>query len=200
MHATTFHLIRHASYGLLGQALGGRSPGHRLTEQGRRETGVLAEGLVSRPIAIVATSPLERTRETAEAIARRLGIEVVVEPGLIEIDFGEWTGMRFDHLHDKQDWQIFNQFRSTVAPPGGETMLAAQSRALDAVRRLRERSPGQEIVVVSHADIIKALLAHFLGVPLDLFQRLEIAPASRSVLRLFEADVRVDAVNLPPGA
>jgi broad specificity phosphatase PhoE len=198
MNPTTFHLIRHASYDLLGHTLAGRSPGHQLNERGRAQAQALAEELAAYGLAAVVSSPLERTRETAEAIAKPHGLAVEIEPGLTEIDCGEWTGMSFEAMHGDPVWKEFNTFRSTLSPPGGETMLAAQWRAIKVVTRLRERWPGQELVVVTHGDVVKVVLAHFLGVPLELFQRIEILPASRSVVRLFATDVRVDGVNLPP--
>ncbi|MBV8455131.1 MAG: histidine phosphatase family protein [Acetobacteraceae bacterium] len=197
MNPTTFHLIRHTTYDLLGHTLTGRSPGHRLNERGRAQAQALAEELAAHAIAAVVSSPLERTRETAEAIAKPHGLVVDIEPGLTEIDCGQWTGMSFEAMHGDPVWREFNTFRSTLCPPGGETMLAAQLRAMEVVMRLRERWPGQELVVVTHGDVVKVVLAHFLGVPLDLFQRIEISPASRSVVRLFATDVRVDGVNLP---
>ncbi len=199
MNATTFYLIRHASYSLLGSVLAGRAAGHFLNEQGHAEARALADALAGHDITAVVSSPLERTRETAAAIAGRLGLPVITEDALTEIDFGAWEGMRFDALHGDPAWQAFNRFRSSVAPPGGETMLAAQQRAIDAVLRLHAQWPGQTIAVISHADVIKAMLAHFLAMPLDLFQRIEVAPASRSIVLLFAANVRVDGINLPPG-
>ena len=200
MNPTTFHLIRHASYDLLGRTLTGRSPGHRLNERGRAQAQALAEELAAHAIATVVSSPLERTRETAEVVAKPLGLAVEIDPELTEIDCGEWTGMSFDAMRGDPVWKEFHTFRSTLSPPGGETMLAAQLRAIGVVTRLRERRPGQEVVVVTHGDVVKVVLAHFLGVPLDLFQRIDISPASRSVVRLFATDVRVDGVNLPPRA
>jgi broad specificity phosphatase PhoE len=159
---------------------------------------MLAEELAAHAIAAVVSSPLERTRETAEAIAKPHGLVVDIEPRLTEIDCGQWTGMSFEAMRGDPVWNDFHTFRSTLCPPGGETMLAAQLRAIEAMMRLRERWPGQELVVVTHGDVVKVVLAHFLGVPLDLFQRIEISPASRSVVRLFATDVRAEGVNLPP--
>lgn len=196
---TVFHLIRHASYDLLGQVLAGRSPGHALNEIGRQEAVRLADALASRPVVALISSPMQRARETAAPLAARLNLTVAIEPDLDEIDFGDWTSRRFDELHPSPEWQRFNQLRSAAQIPGGETMLAAQARAVAAILRLRKAWPEGEVAIVSHGDIVKALLAYFLGVPLDLFRRIEIAPASRSVLRLDEADVRIEAMNLPIG-
>ncbi|MBV9734531.1 MAG: histidine phosphatase family protein, partial [Acidisphaera sp.] len=114
-----------------------------------------------------------------------------------EVDFGDWTGDRFEALHARPEWRAFNRFRSTAPIPGGETMLAAQARAVGAVLRLRAAHPDAELAVVSHADVIKAVLAHFLAAPLDLFSRIEIAPASRSVVVLYDETAAIAGVNLP---
>jgi len=196
---TVFHLVRHATYGLIGHVLAGRTPGHRLNPAGQAQAAALAASLAALPIAAIVSSPLERTRETAEAIAAPHGLPVQIEPDLIEIDFGEWTGSAFPALHALPEWRAFNSFRSSTPIPGGETMLAAQSRAVAAILRQRAAHPGSELVVVSHGDVVKAILAHFLGMPLDLFRRLDIAPGSRSVLALHDEDAQVRAVNLPSG-
>lgn len=196
--ATTFHLIRHGTYPLLGHVLGGRSAGHSLDAAGRAQAEALAEALAVRPIRAVVSSPLERTRETAAPIAARHGLAVAIEPDLNEIDFGEWTGAAFDELHARPAWRAFNLFRSSTPIPGGETMLAAQARAMAALLRLRAAYPEGDVAVVSHGDVVKAILAHFLGVSLDLFRRFEISPASRSVVVMHAEDAQVLAVNLPP--
>jgi broad specificity phosphatase PhoE len=198
--ATIFHLIRHASYDRLGRALAGREPGHALNAAGRAEAAQLAATLRGRALAAVVSSPIERAQETARHIAAPHGLEVLVEPGLTEIDFGAWTGMAFQDLRGTPGWIAFNTFRSTAPTPGGETMLAAQTRAVAALVRLAARHPGAELAAVSHGDIVKALLAHALGTPLDLLRRIEIDPASRSVIALEERDVRVLGINLPPWA
>lgn len=197
---TLFHLVRHASYDLTGRALGGRVPGHSLTAAGREEAGALAAGMAGRPVARLVTSPVQRARETAQILAAALGRAAEVEDEFDEIDFGRWNGMPFEALDGDPAWQAWNRFRGHARPPGGESMPAAQARALACVARLHAAHPGGEIVAVTHGDIIKAVLAHFLGTPLDMLRRLDVAPASRSVLVLYDQDARVEALNLPPGA
>lgn len=171
-----------------------------LSEEGRGQAERLAAGLARRPIAAVVSSPLQRAQETAAPIAARLGLPVTTDAGFDEIDFGEWTGRAFAALDGDPAWDAWNRFRSVAACPGGESMLAAASRAVGAARALRAAHPDGEVVVVSHQDVLKALLAHLLGIPLDLFGRMALDPAHRSVVVLWESDVRVEGINLPPGA
>jgi probable phosphoglycerate mutase len=147
----------------------------------------------------VVSSPLERAQQTAAPIAATFGLNITTEAGLDEIDFGSWTGMAFDALHDLPAWHAWNMFRGTAATPGGETMLQALTRAFATLTRLRRAYPESEVVLVSHQDVLKAILAHSLGTPLDVMHRIELAPASRSILQLFDnGDMRVDGLNLPP--
>ena len=197
---TTFHLVRHGDYPLLGKILAGRTTGHSLSAAGLAQARGVAEALAGLPIAAVVSSPLERTRETAEPIADRFGLDVMIEPDVIEIDFGDWTGRSFEQLREWSGWPAFTRFRSTAQVPGGESMLAVQMRSIAAVVRLRGAYPDGEIVVVSHGDVIKSIVAHFLTIPLDMFRRFDIAPASRSVVAVSDEDSRVLAVNIPPPA
>ena len=195
---TTLHLVRHAAHGLLGRVLAGRMPGVGLSEEGQAQAARLADTLASRPIQAVLSSPLERAQATAAAIAARHGLPVQTDPGLDEIDFGAWTGAAFDDLDGRPDWHAWNCFRSFAPTPGGETMVAAQARALAAVARARAAHPDGEVVMVGHSDVLKAVLAHFLGMPLDLLLRIELHPAHRCVVVLFDDDARIEAIDLPP--
>ena len=193
---TVFYLVRHAEHGLLGRVLTGRMPGVSLNERGREQAQRLAQHFTSRPVSAVISSPLERAQETAAPIAAALGLGVATDIGLNEIDFGEWTGLAFTGLQGSPAWQGWNQFRGTAPTPGGETMLEALARALRSLARLHAANPSGEIVLVSHQDVLRALLAHSLGAPLDLIHRIELAPASVSVLRCFaDGGVRVDGMN-----
>jgi broad specificity phosphatase PhoE len=199
MSGTTFHLIRHGDYPLLGRVLAGRIRGHSLSALGLEQASRIATALTGRRLAAVVSGPLERAQETAAPLAECFGLTVVTDPDLDEIDFGQWTGMEFAALHALPQWRAFNSFRSTAPIPGGETMLQAQARAMAAVTRLRTGFPDTDVAMVSHGDVIKAVLAHFLAVPLDLFTRIEIAPGSRSEILASDSDVRILGVNLPPG-
>lgn len=198
MTGTVFHLVRHGSHDLLGKVLVGRGP-VSLNAAGQAQAEAVAAMLETAGLAAVFSSPRERAVQTAGPIATRAGLEVTIDPDLDELDLGEWTGARFGSLHDDPRWRAFNLFRGGTPVPGGEDMLAVQARAVTSVLRLRAAYPGNALAVVSHADVIKAVLAHFLGMPLDLMRRLDIAPASRSVVTVYQEDAVVQAVNLPPG-
>ncbi len=195
--ATTVTLVRHGAYGLLDNALGGRAP-HPLSAEGRAQAARVAAALAGRPIAAVIASPVARAAETAGVIADRLGLRVALDPDFAEIDFAGWTGQSFAALAEEEAWSAWNRFRSTAGVPGGETMLAAQARAMAGISRLAAAHPEGEVVVVSHADIIKSVLMHLLGSPLDLMHRLSIGPGSTSRLVLHRDDAAILAINLPP--
>ena len=190
------HLVRHGHTDALGNTLTGRSPGVGLSAQGREQAARVALGLSSERIGNVFSSPRLRTRQTAERIADATGCGVEDEARLDEVDFGAWSGCRFDDLGGDPDWDAWNSLRSLAATPGGETMLQVQARAVGFVQQLRDRRA--DVVLVSHADVIKSILAYLLGMPIDLMQRIEIFPGSRSVATLGDAGVRVEAVNLLP--
>lgn len=198
--ATVFHLIRHGSYPWLGRGLAGRMPGLSLNAEGRAEAERVAERLAGIGLAAVAASPRERTLEAAAPVAARCGLSVTADPGLDEVDFGAWTGRGFADLGDDPAWHAFNRLRGFAPVPGGETMSAVQTRAVAALLRWHAAFPEAEVALVSHGDVIKAMLLHALGAPLDMILRIEIAPASRSVLVLDRLSVQVRALNLPAGA
>jgi len=192
---TRFLLIRHATTEANGRRLAGRQPGVHLDEYGRRQAQALAERLSQLPIAAIYSSPLERARETAEPIARLLGRQVVTREELLEIDFGAWTGKAFDELDPVPGFRRFNDFRSCSPVQGGEFMLQAQLRIVLALDALRIAHPDECVAVVSHGDMIRAAIAHYAGIPLDLFQRLEVSPASISTIDIDHSAVRLVGIN-----
>ncbi len=196
MTSCTVHLVRHAEHGEFGRVLTGRSQGVSLSETGVQQADHLARSYTGLDVRAVLTSPVQRARETAGVLASALGLVPILEPGIEEIDFGAWMGKPFDALAAEPGWTAWNGARSLAPTPGGETMLAVQARAVGAV--LRQRATGGTVVAVSHADVVKAVLAYVLGMPLDLMHRIEIGAASRSVVVLGEDFARVEAVNLPP--
>ena len=194
---TVFHLVRHAEHDLLGRVLTGRMPGVSLNERGTEQAVRVARRFAGRAIAAVVSSPSQRAQETAAPIAAALRLAVMTDAGLDEIDFGEWTGMAFETLQGAPGWQAWNQFRGTAPTPGGETMLEALGRALRSLARWGQTVPDGEVVLVSHQDVLKAVLAHSLGAPLDLMQRIELGAGSCSVLRVFtDGEMRVEGMNL----
>ncbi len=181
-------LVRHGATPTTGKILPGRAPGLHLSADGEAQARAVADRIADagpsgpfRPAAVYA-SPLERTTETARPIARRLGLRVRSERGLIECDFGSWTGARLSALVKKPEWQEVQRGPSGFRFPGGESFLEMQARMASTIRRLAQRHPGSTIVAVSHADPIKAAVASAAGTHLDLFQRLTIAPCSVSAV------------------
>ena len=192
---TTYLLIRHGAHDLLGKVLCGRMPGVHLNAQGVRQSEWLASRVADFPVDALWSSPLERTMETASVIARRIKKEPMRADAFHEIDVGAWTNRSFAHLENDPAWKRFNQLRSVAYPPGGEGMLAAQCRALAKMEALRQQMPGGCVAIVSHADILKGILAHLLGIPLDLFHRIEISPGSLSIAAVGEDALRVSLLN-----
>ena len=192
---TTFALIRHASHALLGHTIVGRLPGVQLSARGLREAEALASRLEGWPIQALYSSPLERARATAAAIADRLRLEVQAADELNEIDYGAWTNRTLADLREIPEWRRFNLFRSGSRIPGGESMVEVQDRMLQLIERLRCVHPEQTVALVGHGDVIKAALAYYLGVPLDLFGRIELSPASLSVIRVEPHGPQVLLIN-----
>jgi probable phosphoglycerate mutase len=192
---TRFLLIRHAATDAVGKHLSGRMPGIRLNEEGSVQARELAQRLVGLPLRAIYCSPVERAVQTAEPIAKVLQLEPIRCDDFQELDFGEWTGESFESLAGKKEFSLFNSFRSNTPIPGGEMMLEAQTRIITGLQRLSVQHRDQTVAVVSHSDLIRAALAYYLGVSLDLFQRLEISPASVSVVEVYEETVRVLLVN-----
>ena len=176
---TLILLVRHALTATTGTVLTGRAPGLHLSDDGRRQAAAVARRLAAHPkIEAVYASPLERARETAAAIAKARGCAVRIERELTELDVGAWTGRTLRRLGRKPEWQVVQRHPSGFRFPGGESFVEMQARVTGVLARLVERHPGVAVVAVSHADPIKAAVAHALGVHLDLFQRIVIAPAS----------------------
>lgn len=188
-------LIRHAVTDAVGQRLSGRKSGVPLNEQGRAQAEALARRLAHLPIARIYSSPLERAVETAQPLARRLNQEVVIDEGLVELHCGEWTDCTFDALRERPEFQRFNTFRSAHRIPGGESMLEAQARMIRFIEQLYEHHAHETVAVVGHSDLIKAVLAYYAGIPLDMIQRLEISPASVSMLDVYTETAGIRLMN-----
>ncbi len=195
---TTFLLIRHGLTDAVGHRLTGRLPGLHLNETGRSQAAGLPDRLTRWKIDAIACSPLERTRETAAPLAERLGLTVQPDIALAEFDFGQWSGMLISELDQREDWKTFCQFRSGSRAPGGELITEVQTRMATALAGLAGKYRDGIVAVFSHADAIKAILLHYSGMPLDHINRLEIFPASISVVRLHAWGPVITAVNLSP--
>jgi probable phosphoglycerate mutase len=188
-------LVRHAACDPVGKSIAGRAAGVHLNAAGEEQAARVAARLRDVPIAAVYTSPLERARETAEHIARGRALRVEPLEAVAEIDFGVWTGRTLEELAAVPAWRRFNSFRSGTRVPDGELIVEVQARAVAGLTSLRERHAGRTVAVVSHADVIRAALAYYLGTPLDFMQRLEVAPASLSAVALDDEGVRVLCLN-----
>ncbi|MBM3658212.1 MAG: MSMEG_4193 family putative phosphomutase [Actinobacteria bacterium] len=179
-HAPTTNLVlvRHAVTAQTGPLLSGRAPGIDLSEEGRTQAETLGARMADLPIDVVYASPIERTTQTAEAIARHHDLVVRRLDGVLEADYGEWTGQQLAELAKTDLWKLVQRTPSRVTFPGGEAMATMQTRMVAALEAVVSDHPGHLVVVVSHADPIKAAIAHFTGVHLDLFQRIVVSPAS----------------------
>jgi broad specificity phosphatase PhoE len=198
--SAVIHLVRHAAHDHVGRVLTGRAPGFGLGDEGRIQAGRLADWFSGQSIAAVETSPRERARETALAIAAAVGVEPETVPEVDEIDFGNWTLKSFDDLEPDPAWRLWNVQRADACPPGGETMAAVRVRIAGHLVRLADRFAGRTAIVVSHADVIRAAVADVLGLSLDHLHRFEIAPASVTTLVAGAWGAKVTALNLQPAA
>ncbi len=196
---TVVCLVRHGTTATTGKVLPGRARGLHLSDQGREEAVKAADALSAMSVSAVYSSPLERTRETAQAISDRVGKPVVAERGLIECDFGGWTGEELSQLRKLSEWQTVQHWPSGFRFPGGESFVELQSRLTDTVGRICKSHAGEVVVAVSHADCIKVVLASVLGVPLDLFQRIVVAPCSISTVVYGPAGPAVLAMGVAAG-
>jgi probable phosphoglycerate mutase len=192
---STFYLIRHATTDYVGDAIAGWLPGVHLNDKGREEAQALAARLSACGITRLVSSPLERALETAAAISRTLNLPVETREALGEVRFGDWTGTRFTALENDREWKRFNSYRSATRAPGGELMLESQARMVAELDCLARKYAGETMAVVSHGDIIRSALLYYLGMPMDFYARIEISPASFSVVELNEWSPRVLLLN-----
>jgi probable phosphoglycerate mutase len=192
---TVLLLIRHAHTDTAGKRLTGWTRGVHLNDRGRRAADALAERLEEIPIRAIYASPLERCRETARPLARRLGLPVSVRRGLIEVDYGDWTGRRISDARRTRLWRVVQHTPSRIRFPGGESLVEVQGRAVVETERIAAAHPRDVVAVVTHADVVRLVLAHYLGLHLDGLHRLIADPASVSVVALGEGPPRLLKVN-----
>ncbi len=192
--------VRHGRTPTTGTVLPGRAPGLHLADEGQAQAEAAAARLAGlKRVDAVYASPLERTRETASPIARALGLRVKVDKGLLEADFGEWTGAELSKLRKRREWKAVQGHPSGFRFPGGESFSEMQARIVGATRRLCAVHAGGTIVLVSHADPIKAALNDALGSHLDAFQRIVVSPCSISAVAYGDTGTIVLAVNTTDG-
>ncbi len=195
--ASVVLLVRHGLTPTTGIKLPGRAPGLHLSDEGRRQAEAAAEriGKVAARIAAVYCSPITRARETAQPIGRAVKRALRIERDLADLDIGEWTGMSLKQAARRPEWETVQRNPSSFRFPGGESFPEMQTRMTSALGRIVARHPGQIVVAVSHADPIKAAVAQALGTPLDLFQRIMIAPSSITVVAYRRGGPSVLTVN-----
>ena len=191
---TTFLLIRHGAHLLGGDRLAGNAP-VQLSPLGHEQVAAMVDRVARVNVDAIYSSPIERTRQTAAALTERLSLQVTYREELTEVGFGEWTGKTYEALGAYKQWEQWNTFRSGSGAPGGERMIDVQRRIVGEMLRLWNVHPDQTVALVSHGDVIKAAAAYFLGVPLDLFLRIEISLASVTVIRLGHGGPWVLCVN-----
>jgi probable phosphomutase (TIGR03848 family) len=192
---TKFLLIRHATTDAVGKRLSGRLPGVSLNDAGRQQAQHLAGRLADVHISAVYSSPLERAVETAQPFAATHQLSCTTTDDFLEIDFGKWTNSTFQEIENDPQFKLFNTFRSGTRIRGGETMLEAQTRIINGLEKLCAKHHNQTVAVVSHADLIKSAIMYYTGIHLDMFQRIEISPASVSILEIYDETARVTLIN-----
>lgn len=189
------YLIRHAAHGHLGRVLSGRTEGVPLSIEGQAQAAALAAALAPHHLAAIYSSPVLRARSTAEALAVGREIDPVVAPALDEVDFGDWTGLAFDALAPDPAWQHWNRARGTARAPGGEAMAEVQARAGAFAARVAREHAGEAVALVSHCDVIRAMLAGYLGLALDRTLCFDVDPVSVSRVRVGDWGAHVLSIN-----
>ncbi len=198
---TTVILLRHGrSSANTAGVLAGRTPGVELDDIGHAQAAAVVTRLAPLPLAAIVSSPQQRCLQTVDGLATDRGLPVCIDPGLAEVDYGDWTGLEIKTLGKLQLWKVVQQHPSAAVFPGGEGLAAVQARAVAAVRRHDERlgaehGPRALWVACTHGDVIKAVLADALGMHLDAFQRIVVEPGSISAVAYTETRPFVARVN-----
>jgi probable phosphoglycerate mutase len=193
---TTFYLIRHGSNDFFTHTLVGRTAGIHLNEIGRREAEDLAKGLAQERIQKIFASPMERCRETATPLGVMFQLPVEISEALIEVNFGDWTGKKFKDLDTSGDWQRWNTFRSGHRVPNGENMLEIQERMVGLIMQLHRDFRDERIALFSHGEPLRAVMMYFLGTPVECIRRLDISPASVTILQLGDWEAQFKCINV----
>lgn len=180
--STVVLLIRHGQTPTTGQILPGRTPGLHLAQRGESQAQEVAQRLLGLKLAEIYSSPMERARETAAPTAAQQGLNVELVDGLVECDFGQWTGERLSELNKLPEWKEVQHSPSTFRFPGGESFVEMQDRMVAAINNIATQHRGEVVAAFSHADTIKAAVAYFVGTPLDSFQKIHIDTAAISAV------------------
>jgi probable phosphoglycerate mutase len=191
---TTFVLVRHGHCEPVGKYIAGRKSGIKLSEIGSRQVRQLVNRFRGIKVEAIYSSPLERAIETASPLAEQKRLKLNITEELLEIDYGNWTGKSFEELSSEPLWKLYNTYRGGVRIPGGEMIPEVVSRMSALMEKLRRAYQGT-VVLVSHGDPIKSAIAHYTGVPLDFIMRLDVQPASVSILSIDDYEARLITLN-----
>lgn len=197
---TIFYLVRHGVTSHTGHRLSGRLPYIHLTDAGRSEAEVAATSLANVRLESIYSSPIDRCIETARIIAKRHGLVVRTRKDLTEVDYGSWTNKSLKSLARTKLWSSVQRWPAGTRFPDGESFVEIQTRGVAVIEDLRIRHPKDRICIVCHGDVIRLVMSHYMGVHLDLFQRIQVAPASISVLGVTDTGPVVLTLNAPPGS
>lgn len=182
---TTILLIRHGENNMVGKRLAGRLPGVHLNDRGKQQAQQLAQVLGPAPIKAIYSSPLERAVETAQPLADALSLSIQIEPDLIELGYGDWQGKTLKQLTRRKLWKTVQDAPSQMRFPNGESFVEVQTRAVAALDRIAAAHEERDLVACfSHGDVVRLVVAHYLGMPLDAFQRLAASTASINVIHI----------------
>jgi probable phosphomutase (TIGR03848 family) len=192
---TTLILIRHGENSYVGKKLAGWTPGVHLNDKGRQQAEELAQRLAPVRLVAIYSSPLERTLETAAPLAKAKGLRIRKRDNLGEVRYGDWTGRSLRALSRTKLWRVVQFNPSNMRFPGGEALRETQVRATGELEVICRDHPKGTVALFSHGDLIRLCVAHYLGLPLDLFQRIVISPASITVIQTMPGMPRVVRLN-----
>ncbi len=192
---TTFVLVRHGHCDPVGKYVAGRKSGIKLSEIGSRQVRQLVNRFSEIKVEAIYSSPLERAIETASPLAEQKRLKLNIAEELLEIDYGNWTGKSFEELSSEPLWRLYNTYRGRVRIPGGGEMIPEVVSRMSALMEKLRRAYQGTVVLVSHGDPIKSAIAHYTGVPLDFIIRLDVQPASVSILSIDDYDARLITLN-----
>jgi broad specificity phosphatase PhoE len=187
---TTFYLIRHGNIDY-NRRVPGRQRGLLLSEDGHKQAFSLIERFSTIQIDTIYSSPLERAVETARPLADKKKLAIKTLDELNEIDFGMWTGLSFDELECDSQWKLFHSYRNGCKIPHGESMIEVQQRMIKVITEIHEILPQHNVLIFSHNDPIKSIIAYFCGISLDRFLRVTIGTGSVSAINLNKNEIKV---------